>query len=414
MPSTEPSNYCLPRRQWLMAGLSAALLPGMALAQADGAAPALVKRQLQFPRDLGSHPDTAIEWWYVTGQLQAQREVFGFQLTFFRSRVPVTQGMRSGFAARQLLFAHAAVTDVAGQRLLHDQRIARSSGNAAVDLAHASQTDTDVGIQNWQLQRVPSVAAAIRPVTDPAAAASSAGQPQGPPSAALSSYRARAVAQNFSLALDLQETQPLLLQGDNGWSRKGPDPTQTSFYYSLPQLAVQGELMLAGKSKPVTGRAWLDHEWSQSLMHPSAVGWDWIGMNLSDGSALTAFRLRDKAGGTLWAGGSWRAAGAAQALIFAAQQVHFSPQRVWKSPATSASYPVQWRLTFTPGNSGPLPALLAAPLTVRAVLDNQELDSTRSTGAVYWEGLSELLDSQGQRLGHGYLEMTGYARPLQL
>jgi hypothetical protein len=47
--------------------------------------------------------------------------------------------------------------------------------------------------------------------------------------------------------------------------------------------------------------------------------------------------------------------------------------------------------------------------TVRAVIDNQELDSRASTGAIYWEGLSELRDSNGRLAGHGYLEMTGYA-----
>lgn len=274
----------LTRRQWVAATLLAPLWHSQAQAQSSDptAAPAvLVKRPLQFPRDLGSHPDTATEWWYVTGELQAQGRLFGFQLTFFRSRVPSTQAMRSGFAAKQLHFAHAAVTDVTGQRLLHDQRIARSSGDAQVDLAQASETDTDVSLRDWSLQR------------------------QG------SSYLARANGAGFAFELALQETQPLLLQGDAGLSRKGPEASQTSFYYSLPQLRVSGQLTLDGQRQAVTGRAWLDHEWSQSILAPQAVGWDWIGMNLFDGSALTAFRLRDKTGGTVWAGGSWRASGSA-------------------------------------------------------------------------------------------------------
>jgi predicted secreted hydrolase len=51
---------------------------------------------------------------------------------------------------------------------------------------------------------------------------------------------------------------------------------------------------------------------------------------------------------------------------------------------------------------------------VRALLDAQELDSRSSTGTVYWEGLSDLLDAEGQRVGRGYLEMTGYAQRLVL
>jgi len=357
------------RRQCLSVGLSLPFWSRAAQAQA--------RAPLQFPRDLGSHPDFAIEWWYITGHLLAAQREFGFQITFFRSRVPVTQGMRSSFAAKQLMFAHAAVTDVAGRRLLHDQRIARASGNAQIDLATASETDTDLSLGNWLLKRD--------------------GNGNG------STYQAQASGSDFSFQLKLLETQPLLLQGDQGWSRKGPEASQASYYYSLPQLQVSGQLRLGAQALPVQGQAWLDHEWSQSLMHPNAVGWDWIGMNLADGSALTAFRLRTQEGGTLWAGGSLRAAESAQAEIFGPDDVLFTPQRIWKSPASGASYPVQWSVQIR-----------QMRYTVNAVIDNQELDSRQSTGAIYWEGLSELLDHRGTLVGSGYLEMTGYASPLRL
>ena len=378
----------LTRRHLLVSSL---LLPGWpALAHAQSPMPApsvalLTKRPLQFPRDLGSHPDTAIEWWYVTGELQAAQRLFGFQLTFFRVRVEATQAMSSAFAAKQLIFAHAALTDVAGQRLLHDQRIARSSGATSVDLAGAGTQDTDVQLRDWSLQRQDD------------------------------SYRARMQGQDFAYSLRLQQTQPLLLQGDQGLSRKGPQATQASYYYSLPQLSVTGDLTLGGKTLPVTGRAWLDHEWSQSLLHPQAVGWDWIGMNLHDGSALTAFRLRDSAGGTLWAGGSWRAKGMAQPLVFAPQDLRFTPQRSWKSPASGATYPVQWALDVRHSPAGSTDGTPAwQRYTVQALIDNQELDSQRATGAIYWEGLSDLLNAQNEPVGRGYLEMTGYASPLRL
>ncbi len=117
------------------------------------------------------------------------------------------------------------------------------------------------------------------------------------------------VAPDVRLALQLRATQPMLLQGDAGFSRKGPDEAQASHYLSEPQLAVTGTVQRAGQAQAVTGRAWLDHEWSDQLLHPDAVGWDWIGMNLDDGSALTAFQLRRADGSALWAGGSFRAAG---------------------------------------------------------------------------------------------------------
>jgi predicted secreted hydrolase len=191
-------------------------------------------------------------------------------------------------------------------------------------------------------------------------------------------------------------------------SQKGPETAQASYYYSLPQLAVRGQITLQGQlfqlDASAPNAAWLDHEWSQSLLPAQAVGWDWIGMNLMDGSALTAFRLRDAAGNAVWAGGSFRPAAAGAATrVFAPGEVVFEPLRYWHSALTQARYPVAWQVR-TP----------VAVYRVQTVLDDQELDSRSSTGAVYWEGLSELLDSQGQSVGRGYLEMTGYAGALRL
>ncbi len=148
--------------------------------------------------------------------------------------------------------------------------------------------------------------------------------------------------------------------------------------------------------------AWLDHEWSEALLHPEAVGWDWIGMNLDDGSALTAFRLRRADDSALWFGGSLRSADG-QLRTFGPDDLRFEAERRWTSPRSNTTYPTRWRLQ-TP----------AGIFTVNALLDDQELDSSSSTGAIYWEGLSELLDASGRRVGRGYLEMTGYARRLQL
>ncbi|MEO8119604.1 MAG: carotenoid 1,2-hydratase [Rhodoferax sp.] len=371
MPSGPPD---LSRRHLLAVGLAAPLWPLPAQAITAAKTQALARHALQFPRDLGSHPDFAIEWWYITGHLRSgsgsiERE-FGFQLTFFRSRVAATQSMRSAFAAKQLIFAHAAVTDVAGKKLWHEQRIARQG----FGVAQASAQDTAISLRDWSLVRDDQ------------------------------QYRTVAAGSGFRFELALAETQPLLLQGEQGLSRKGPEEKQASYYYSLPQLHVTGTLALEGRPVPVQGTAWLDHEWSQALMAPQAVGWDWIGMNLLDGSALTAFRLRDKTGNALWDGGSFRYPSmGAVPHVFSHGEVLFKPVRSWTSPLTRASYPVEW-MVRTPADF----------YTVKAVVDNQELDSRASTGAIYWEGLSELFDSNGKLVGRGYLEMTGYASPLRL
>ncbi|MDQ6881537.1 MAG: carotenoid 1,2-hydratase, partial [Pseudomonadota bacterium] len=215
-------------------------------------------------------------------------------------------------------------------------------------------------------------------------------------------YVARVVAEEFSLDLRCAATQPVLLQGRAGLSRKGPEERQASYYYSEPQLAVTGTLRLQGQALAVQGKAWMDHEWSDEVLHPDAQGWDWIGMNLDDGSALTAFRLRTSDGAAVWDGGSFRSAHG-DLYTFARGEVIFSPQRCWKSPLSQASYAVDW-MVRTPADF----------YTVRAVVDDQELDSRASTGAIYWEGLARLFDSNGKRVGQGYLEMTGYAQRLRL
>ncbi|WP_332776789.1 lipocalin-like domain-containing protein [Polaromonas sp.] len=353
----------LSRRQVLLAGVAGA--SGVA---AHVPAQALPAKTLVFPRDRGSHPDFRTEWWYITGHATSGTRPFGFQLTFFRSRVEGTQGMASKFAARQLLFAHAAITDVQGKKLWHDQRIAREG----FDMAFASQDDMQIKLRDWSLQA------------------------QG------GRYTAELPATDFGLKLQFNETQTVLLQGKQGLSRKGPEEKQASYYYSQPQLATTGSLQIKGHRFEVTGKAWLDHEWSQEYLHPDAAGWDWIGMNLDDGSALTAFRLRDKSGNAVWDGGSFRSP-KNELYTFSRGEVIFKPLRSWKSPLTQTTYPVEW-LVRTPADF----------YTVRAVIDNQELDSRQSTGAIYWEGLSELMDSKGRRVGSGYLEMTGYAQPLRM
>ena len=360
--------------------------PALAAWQREAQAQAVVRPgvPITLPRDFGSHPEFRTEWWYVTGWLDTpgSSEPFGFQLTFFRTRTDVDPAHPSRFAASQVLFAHAAVTDLRQKRLRHDARIAR----AGFGIAEASTTDTDVRLRGWRLVRSGGVGR--------------------------HTYQAQLDSPSRDFALDLQftATQPVLLQGQAGYSRKGPDPAQASHYLSEPQLAVSGTLRLDGKPLAVTGRAWLDHEWSEALLHPDAVGWDWIGMNLDDGAALTAFRLRRRDGSALWAGGSYRAAsGAASgaavgtARSFAPEELRFMPLRTWTSPATLAVYPVQWHIVTPLGR-----------FEVRARLDAQELDASGSTGNVYWEGLSDLHDSSGRRVGRGYLEMTGYAAPMNL
>jgi len=289
------------------------------------------------------------------------------QVTFFRNRPRIAEANASRFAPRQLIFAHAADADAALGKLRHDQRAAREG----FGLAEAKEASTDVRIGDWSLA-----------LADGACVA-------------------RIEAREFRLDLRFARTQPVLLEGDSGFSRKDENPANASYYYSEPQLAATGAIEIDGKRIEVTGIAWLDHEWSSEVLSPRASGWDWTGINFDDGGALMAFRIRDRAGGALWAGGAFRA-GDGRARSLNPREVVFVPERRWRSTRTGVEYPVAMRL-----RAGEIDCTLA-PL-----LDDQELDSRASTGTIYWEGAVRALQA-GRDVGRGYLELTGYGEPLRL
>ena len=386
-----------------------------------------------FPRDHGAHPAYRTEWWYVTGWLRTRGgEELGFQVTFFRSHLPIDDSNPSRFTPRQLLFAHAALADAKVGHLLFDQRIAREGFN----LAQASSRDADIAIDGWRLVRVPS-----RPEGAAAAAASPdpAHRTAAYPAPDALHFRTRVTSERFAFDLDLRATGTVLAQGADalapGYSRKGPQARDASRYYSVPQLAVTGSIIRAsnrGSKKEhteVTGSAWLDREWSSTYLDPHAVGWDWAGLNLDDGGALMAFQMRDRQGGKLWAGGARRFADG-RVERYAPDDVRFTTLRSWKSPASGATWPVMQRIAIGPragvSRSGPVPATEAgdraaaiSPFTVvvEPLMDNQELDSRASTGTIYWEGAVRVYGDMAARtmrtrIGSGYLELTGYGEPI--
>ena len=324
------------RRAFLACGL----IPFAALAEPVRYPQVVSNKRLVFPRDHGAHPDYRIEWWYVTGWLDGP---LGFQITFFRARPAEASDNPSQFNPRQILFAHAALSDPRRGRLVHDERAAR----AGFSLAHAELDRTGVWIDDWRLELDGN------------------------------RYAARIAAREFEFDFTLFATQ-LVLQGEAGFSRKGHRPGEASYYYSRPQLNVVGKL----NGKDVEGTAWLDHEWSSAYMAPEASGWDWCGVNLLDGGSLTAFQMRDAKGG----------------VHYAPPGVSFKALRTWKSPRTGAEYPVEMQVN---------------DLVLKPLMDDQELDARASVGTVYWEGAVRAFEGKSE-VGRGYLELTGYGKPMKL
>jgi predicted secreted hydrolase len=359
-----------PLRRRLLAASALAPLAGHVGAQT--VFPAVSPHPLVFPRDHGAHPDYRIEWWYLTGVLgePSSSSTLGLQVTFFRVRTSIDPANPSRFAAHQLLFAHVALADPARGTLVVDQQIVRvAAGNARI-----GTDDTDVQLGRWRFLRK-----------------------------AAGAFECEIPARTFRLRFTATPAQPVMPQGQDGFFPKETQGAYASFYYSVPQLAIEAELQRDQRHDTLRGVAWLDHEWASSLLEPQATGWDWIGMNLDDGTAIMAFQTRRKGDGApLFAYASLRAPNAHPSRQFTGAAVRFEPLAVWESPRTRARYPVSQRVT-----------LGDRVFETRPLFNDQELDARLTGSAIYWEGASTLLEN-GRSVGRGYLEMTGYAAPLTL
>lgn len=356
-------------RRLMVMGLALCLSGTGVFAEPPRFSPVVQGVPLAFPRDFGAHPDFRNEWWYVTGWLQTDSgKQLGFQITFFRVATEHDRANPSRFAPKDLVIAHAALTDPEIGKLMHDEKSAR----AGLGLAYTTEGNTDVKLDDWYMVR----------------------ERDG-------RYRTRVNGRDFMLQFSLTPTQAPMRQDLAGFSRKGPRPEQASYYYSEPHLQVAGKITRNGKETAVDGVAWLDHEWSTAYLDPKAAGWDWFGANLDDGSALMAFRIRGKDGKQIWAYAGLRDA-AGNFTLFEPGQVSFEPLRTWRSPRTDAVYPVEMRV-----RTG------ATEWHLTPVMDDQELDSRQSTGAVYWEG-AVTITKDGKPAGRAYFEMTGYVEPLTL
>ena len=330
---------------------------------AAGFARALGPHDFRFPYDHGAHPAYRNEWWYVTGNvIDARGRRYGFQLTLFRIGLAPGHAHRaSAWATHQVWMGHLALTDVSRQRFQAHQRFARGG---RIGLAGARRNPVEIWLEDWRLARADD-----------------------------GSWRLRASTDGLSLDLALTPHGQPVLQGDRGLSRKSTAPGNASYYYSLPRLSAQGRITLAGRAHTVSGRAWLDREWSTSALGAGQRGWDWFALQLDDGTDVMLYRLRREDGATspFSAGTVVRPDGRVRHL--GADDFTIDVLDRWTSPR-GATYPARWRLRV-PGIDG--------TLTVTPVLPDQELD----LAVRYWEGA---VDIRGARHdGVGYVELTGYA-----
>ena len=335
----------------------------------------------QFPRDHFSHPNFETEWWYYTGNLHTrQGRRFGFELTFFRYAIREDAEGDSPWNIGDLYLAHLTLSDIEGQRFYKTDRLNRSGpGLAGADAGKAL-----IWNGNWRVQW-------LEPAT-----------PKGP-------QRLTAYVDEFSLELDLSPLKPPVFHGVNGISQKAAGEGKASHYISFTRLAVSGSLALQNETFEVKGLAWMDHEFSTDSLGADQIGWDWMSIQLDDDSELMLYRMR-RSDGTAdpHSSGTYiYANGRTRHLDWSQIQMTPAADSDWKSPTTGGVYPLMWKVEIPH---------LDLRLTGTTDLDDQEVVSERRVGPSYWEGA---MNFSGQKAGKpiagvGYLEMTGYDKPLQL
>lgn len=335
--------------------------------ESAGYARALAPRPFVFPADHGPHPEFKTEWWYYTGNLAAaDGRRFGYQLTFFRiALTPEPIPRASAWGVNQLTMAHFAVTDVEGKRFVSAERFARN----ALGLAGAQAAPFRVWLEDWQ----------------------ASGPQQTFP------MRLQSATDQAALDNTLEAGKPLVLQGEQGLSRKSAEAGNASYYYSLTRLPTRGTLRLGDEEFQLVGHSWLDREWSTSALAPDQTGWDWFALQLDDGHELMYYQLRRKDGSADPASaGVWvRPDGSSQGL--GQGDLTLESTKTWTSPR-GGRYPAGWRLRVAQED---------LDLAIEPLLADQELDVTIR----YWEGAVKISGQRnGQPVsGYGYVELTGYA-----
>lgn len=330
--------------------------------------------EVVFPRDFGPHPDFLTEWWYYTGNLQAaDGRRFGFQLTFFRRAVtsPKDRSPRaSDLATNQVYMAHFTLSDLSARQFHFFERFERG----AAGLAGAEIDPTfQVWLDAWSVEQI------------------------GP-----HTYHLKAQEQGVAVDLTLTDVKGPILEGDRGYSQKGPEPGNASLYFSQTHLESRGSVTVQGQTYPVSGLSWMDREISTSALGQDEVGWDWFALHLDDGTELMVYALR-RADGSLasFSQGTYIQANG-ETVHLSGEDFQIQTEATWKSPHSGGVYPSRWRLR--------VPSL-KLDLEIQPLLPDQELNVSYT----YWEGAVGFSGTRAGRAvtGHGYVELTGYAKSMQ-
>jgi predicted secreted hydrolase len=223
---------------------------------------------ITFPLDHDSHPEFAVEWWYITANLtDTLGNPYALQWTLFRF---ASDTQSTPWANAQQYMGHVGLRD--GKQAWFEERFARGGvGNAGI-----FTTPFNAFIDDWQWL---AKSAEMFPST-----------------------LEFTIDKQIKVNLDFTADKPFVKHGEQGFSRKLRNSEQASYYYSQPHIQVSGELELPTGTVKVTGNAWYDHEWTTQYLSPMAQGWDWFSIHLDDGTKLMLFNMRHQQYQDFWSG----------------------------------------------------------------------------------------------------------------
>lgn len=337
-------------------------------------------REFSFPRDHGEHPEFETEWWYYTGHLETNNnEMFGFQLTFFRVSLNKETSSNSKWHTNSIHLAHFALTDEVNKKFYHFEKTNRESfglAGSSPDALNIWNGSKKNDANKWQ-----SFMEGEKIFID-------------------------VKEDEIHLKLQVKPKKPLILQGDNGFSKKGADEGEASYYYSYTRLVGDGTLNLNDKDYKIKNASlWMDREFTSSKLAQATEGWDWFAIQLNDNTEIMVYQLRDKKNNPNEFSSGTFVDTNGNKINLNHNDFKIEVLSYWKSKNTNIKYPSEWNIKIPKLNKS---------LNIKPVLPEQELTTERTTNVSYWEGRAKVYDNskpsekENNQLGNAYVELVGY------
>ena len=306
---------------------------------------------MQLPHDEGLHA-SPLEWWYFNGHVATEGgRVFSYHFVTFQSV------LENGFTPR---LAQLSWAD-------HDMELHLTAEQPDLPILETTSGEFDLSIAGWRMS----------------------GDSQ--------TYHLSFRIGDYSVELEADSRKPAVLHHDTGLVDLGI--AGKTYYYSRTDLETSGTVSVSGDSLPVTGVSWFDHQWGDFTT--AEIGWDWVSLNLDDGSDLMVSLVWEQTERKhIAAYGTYVPADSAP-IHLPATDISLEPTGTWTSPNTDGVYPMGWNLLVDSLDMG---------LVLTPVIEEAEFAISTFIPVIYWEGAVAASGSKGaiDVSGRGFVEMVGY------